>query len=160
MPFYRGRMEDLTDVDTLALLERGEIAHLAVISDGEPYVSPISYVIFDGMLAFRTGPGRRLSALSGQGRATVVVTDYDSQTGGWESAMLWGTPVTLPDGPRKERVIGLLLEKYRNVLGSPLSFSGFSPMSGLTDVVAVSIDVMSGRSSGSGLSTRTRPGRL
>ena len=155
-----GGMEDLSEPDTMALLEQGDVAHLAIISEGEPYVTPISYVLLENSLAFRTGPGRRLSAIAEGTRANVVVTNYDTATGAWESAMVWGTAEKLPEGPQREKIIGLMLEKYRGVLGSPLSFSPFAPAGGLTDVVCVAIDAMSGRSSGSGFNPRTRPGRL
>jgi len=153
-------MEDLTDSQTMAVLDHGEVAHMAVVSDGEPYISPISYVMLDGNLAFRTGPGRRLDAVRQGSRVNLVVTNYDSVTGAWSSAMVWGAPQILPDGAQKERAVSLMLAKYRDVLGSPLSFSVFSPVGGLTDVVFVKIDEISGRSSGSGLGVRTRPGRL
>lgn len=153
-------MEDLTDVQTMAVLNHGEVAHMAVVSDGEPYITPISYVVLDDSLAFRTGPGRRLEALKQGSRVNVVVTEYDRDTGGWSSAMVWGAPQILQDGAQKEKAVSLMLAKYRDVLGSPLSFSAFSPVGGLTDVVCVAIDEISGRSSGSGLGVRTRPGRL
>ncbi len=153
-------MEDLSREQTMAILADGEYGHIGVLSNGDPYVTPISYVVLADALAFRTGPGRRLDALRENPRVSVVITDYDSDTGGWRSAMVWGQATIVDDSEKKQEVVDKLLAKYRDVLGSPLSFSAFEPLGGFSYVVCVSIDEVSGRTSGGGFSRSLRPGRL
>ena len=54
----------------------------------------------------------------------------------------------------------LLLEKYHDVSESLLSLQPSRPFDPEPVLVAVPIAAISGRSSGSGLNPRTRPGRL
>jgi hypothetical protein len=54
----------------------------------------------------------------------------------------------------------MLLEKYAAVLGSPLGTGGLQPMASFPHVLEVSIDEITGMTSGRGFSFRTRPGRL
>jgi len=43
-------MDELSIEHCLQVLEDGWVGHLAVISEGEPYVAPISYVVVDGQV--------------------------------------------------------------------------------------------------------------
>ncbi|MDH3306015.1 MAG: pyridoxamine 5'-phosphate oxidase family protein [Acidimicrobiia bacterium] len=153
-------MEDLSRDQAMRILVDGEFAHLGVVSNGEPYVTPISYVVLDDALAFRTGPGRRMDAIRANPRVSVVTTDYDSASGGWRSAMMWGTASIIENSDRKQEAVDALLKKYRDIIGSPLSFSAFEPLAGFTFVVCVSMDEVTGRTSGGGFSPTLRPGRL
>ena len=156
---YASSMDELTTLQCNQLLAEEDVAHIAVISHGEPYVSPVSYVISDGELLFRTGAGRRLDAIEEDPRVCVEVTRYDGESGDWHSVIAWGTARVIEESPRTSETISMLLSKYRHVMGSPLSFGAGLPMAE-AHVVAVRLETVTGRSSGSFLGPRSRPGRL
>lgn len=143
-----------------ALLEEAHVAHIGVITDQGPYVTPISYVFLGSRLAFRTGPGRRTEAIRTDPRVCVEVTSYDEPSGNWESVVATGTASVLADDAARERqVVDALFDKYRNAYENLLSMpSGVGPATRF--VVLVDLDEVAGRSSGGFLQPRTRPGRL
>ena len=56
-------MNDLTPEQCRTVLEEGMVAHPGVISDGEAYVSPMSYVLIGDDIVFRTLVGRPIEAI-------------------------------------------------------------------------------------------------
>lgn len=153
-------MEPITDAQCARLLAEEPVAHMGVVSQDEPYVTAISFVHLGDSIFFRTGPGRRLSALQEGGRVCIEVSRYSSDEGDWESVIVWGTARVVEDTGLEADVIGLLLVKYREVFGSALAFSRPSPLAPEEVVVEVPIDEMTGRASGSGFAPTTKPGRL
>ncbi len=153
-------MEPITQAQCHRLLAEEPVAHLAVVTGGEPYVTPTSFVQLNDAIYLRTGPGRRLAALLEGGRCCIEVSRYSNDQGDWESVLVWGTAEMVEDQGEEANAIGLLLVKYRNVFGSALAFSRPTPLAPSEVVVKVPIDEMSGRSSGAGFAPRTRPGRL
>lgn len=131
---------------------------MAVISDGEPYVSPISYVVLENSICIRTGPGKRVEALRQSPRVCLEVSDYDQSSGDWESVIIWGTAEFVEDDHHSREIIFAFLEKYRDVLGSPLNPGSVFPEPDV--IIRVPIEESAGRSSGSYFSIRSRPGRL
>lgn len=153
-------METITQAQCHRLLAEEPVGHLAIVSDNEPYVTPISFVQLHDAIYLRTGPGRRLKALLSGGRCCIEVSRYSNDRGDWESVLVWGTAELVEDSGEEADAIGLLLVKYRNVFGSALAFSRPTPLAPKEVVVKIPIDEMSGRSSGAGFAPRTRPGRL
>lgn len=153
-------MEPITKAQCNRLLAEEPVGHLAVIADGEPYVTPISFVHMNDSLYLRTGPGRRLSALMAGGRCCIEVSRYSNEQGDWESVLVLGTPEIVEEPGEEADAIGLLLVKYRNVFGSAIAYARPTPLTPKEVVVKIPIDEMSGRSSGAGFTPRTRPGRL
>jgi len=151
-------MQDLPHAETLELLRSEPVAHLAVVADGEPYVTPISYVFDSGALSFRTGRGRRVTAIEANPRVCVEVSIYDTDTGEWKSVVATGTARLVEETRHCEAIIAALLAKYRSAV-APLSTGARMPM-GEEVIVTISLDQISGRSSGSFFTMRTRPGRL
>jgi nitroimidazol reductase NimA-like FMN-containing flavoprotein (pyridoxamine 5'-phosphate oxidase superfamily) len=133
------------------------VAYVSHIADDEPYVTPMSYVVHEGEFVFRTVRGRRLAALEADPRVCVAVS-RETEGGGWESVVFWGTARFVDDPSTEAAVISELLAKYHTE--SALGFSSPSVFPEERIVVAVTPERMSGRASGSGLSTETRPGRL
>ncbi len=152
-------MDELTPAECRRILSAAQVGHLAVISDGEPYVSPISYVYMDDAIWVRTGPGRRVDAIGEHPRVCVEVSEFDDETGHWESMIIWGEARICQDDRTAQRVIMAILTKYRDSMGSPLSPGGGAPMEPEV-IVEIPVEVGTGRSSGSYFSVRTRPGRL
>jgi nitroimidazol reductase NimA-like FMN-containing flavoprotein (pyridoxamine 5'-phosphate oxidase superfamily) len=153
-------MEPTTDAEALDFLEHEMVAHLGVIDDGKPYVTPMSFVLDGKRLLFRTKPGRRFEAIESNPMVCIEVSRFDESTGEWVSVVVEGKAVERIDDATTTRTVELLLEKYASVLGSPLGTGGLQPMASFPHVLEVSIDEMTGMSSGRGFSFRTRPGRL
>lgn len=151
-------MNELTQEQCRELVEQSSIAHLAVISEGEPYVTPISYVIVGDALCIRTEPGRRIRALKENPRVCVEVSHYDDATGDWESVVMWGDAEFVDDPGETQEVVAAFFDKYRDVLGSPLNPGQVLPYDGVT--IKIPIGLAAGRTSGSYFSVRSRPGRL
>lgn len=151
-------MRDLTWARCQDLLSVSRVAHIAVVSDGEPYVSPISYVMVDGDICIRTGPGKRVDALRSNPRVCVEVSQYDDSSGDWESVIVWGTAEFVEDDYRSQEIIFAFLDKYRDVLGSPLNPGSVFPDQDV--IIRIPIEQSAGRGSGDYFSVRSRPGRL
>lgn len=151
-------MNELTWERCRDILVDSRVAHMAVVAEGDPYVSPISYVVVGDAICIRTGPGKRVDALRLNPRVCVEVSEYDEANGDWESVIIWGTAEFVEDDRHAQEIIFAFIEKYRDVLGSPLN-----PGSVLPDpdvIIRVPIEDSTGRGSGSYFSVRRRPGRL
>jgi nitroimidazol reductase NimA-like FMN-containing flavoprotein (pyridoxamine 5'-phosphate oxidase superfamily) len=148
---------DLSSEECWAVLERGRTAHLGVVSEGEAYVTPMSYVIRADEIVFRTAPGRRVDSLEENTRVCIEVT-VDRDDTGWESVILWGAARFIDDETVHGEVVADLLAKYH----TESLFSSAAPQVAPAErsVVAIRPDQITGRSSGGGLGTNTRPGRL
>ena len=153
-------MDELPFEEAMAFIARSDVAHLGVIDNGAPYVSPISYVLIEGRLCFRTGAGRRLDALRSNPRVSVEVSEYDIETGDWKSVIAGGDASIVTDDRTAQEVVGQLLHKYAKAIGSPLSRGGARPLPEPGVIVAIDLAEVTGRSSGSWFSLPTRPGRL
>jgi nitroimidazol reductase NimA-like FMN-containing flavoprotein (pyridoxamine 5'-phosphate oxidase superfamily) len=152
-------MENLSDERTADLLINGKVGHIGVIDGDVPYVSPVSYVVIDNEVCFRTGTGRRVEAI----RANPAVSFEVMRTtadGGWECVVADGQAREVDDDIFAQNVVSALLSKYREELGSPFSRGKRTPISEPATYVAVSIDELTGRTSGTWISIPSRPGRL
>jgi hypothetical protein len=153
-------MDPLTREQAFQLLDGAPVAHIGLISDGAPYVTPMSFVLDGERILFRTKPGKKLDALRHDPRVCIEASQYDPGSGEWASVIVFGNATEADDSPTGSLTVELLYEKYSGVLGDPLSRGGFQPMAGLPHVFSVSIDEITGLSSGRGFTPRTRPGRL
>jgi len=154
-------MEQLTREQALQLLIRQPVAHLGIAIDGEPYVTPMSFVVDDDRILFRTMAGRKLDGIRSNPKVCIEVSSYDEETGDWESVIVRGTASFVDDPSTRQQTIAQLFSKYEKVMGSPLSAGGgLMPLGGHPFVVEVSMDEVSGMSSDGGFRVRTKPGRL
>jgi nitroimidazol reductase NimA-like FMN-containing flavoprotein (pyridoxamine 5'-phosphate oxidase superfamily) len=153
-------MEQMTDLEAWEFLARADIAHIAVIAAGEPYVSPMSFILDEGRIVFRTMAGKRLSALQESPRVSVEMSEFDGGTGEWSSVIVAGEAHETTDDELIQRSLAKLFDKYRASVGNPLGRGGLQPLASLPHVVVVEIDEITGMKSTGGLEMRTRPGRL
>lgn len=153
-------MEPITREEALAILKGSPVAHIGVIWNEEPYVAPMSYVVDGNRILFRTMAGKKLEAMRANPTVCIEVSRYDDETGDWVSVIVRGTAREAEDDHTGDTTVTLLLEKYRHVIGSPLSPGGIQPITGLPYVVEVIIEDVTGMSSGRGWAHRTKPGRL
>jgi nitroimidazol reductase NimA-like FMN-containing flavoprotein (pyridoxamine 5'-phosphate oxidase superfamily) len=150
-------MIELTTEECRDVLDRGRVAHIAQVDRGEPYVTPMSYVMIRGDFCFRSGSGRRLEALRRDPRVCVEVS-RPRDDGGWESVMFRGVARPLADTRLEAEVIAALLAKYHSETAFGFSAPAVFPEE--RPVVAITPEQVTGRASGGGLSAATRPGRL
>lgn len=153
-------MEPLPRDEAVSLLRDAPVAHLGMIDGDEPYVTPMSFVLDGERIFFRTVTGRKLDVIGANPNVCIEVSTYDEKTGDWASVIVVGVAEEIEDEETRTTAISRLLEKYENVIGSPLDRSGIRPLEGLPYVLAVEIRQISGMSSGRGWSPRTKPGRL
>ncbi len=152
-------MDEMSREQAVALLEAEQVAHVATAAGGEPYVTPISFVLLQDELLFRTVPGRRLDALKQSPRVCVEASRVD-EAGNWESVLVFGDARVIDDPNREADVIAALLAKYHGASEGLFSLGGGRPFDPVPVVVAVPLAEVTGRTSGGGLNPRTRPGRL
>lgn len=150
----------MPEKEAVEFLTRESVAHIGVISEGEPYVTPMSFVVDGSRILFRTKPGKRFEAIESSPLVCVEASRFDDETGDWTSVVVKGHAVERSDDETTARAIELLLEKYEAVLGSPLGHGGLQPMASFPHVIEVPIEEITGMTSGLGFSFRTRPGRL
>lgn len=150
-------MIDLEHEECLRILDEGYIAHIGVLADAVPYVTPMSYVMVGDVLYFRTGPGRRVDALRAQPRCCVEITIL-RESDAWESVLFWGDARFIEEPNERADVVAALLRKYHTA--SPLGSSSPAFLPQDHPIVAISPEDLTGRASGRGLGKQTRPGRL
>lgn len=153
-------MEPLPEDQALQLLAEAPVAHIGVISDGAPYVTPMSFVLDHERILFRTRAGKKLDALRQHPKVCIEVSRFDNESGDWASVIVNGTAAEVDDRQTGARAVEMLYGKYADALGDPLSRGGLQPVPGLPHVIEVTIDEITGMSSGQGFAPRTRPGRL
>lgn len=153
-------MDEITREEALRFLAEAQVAHIGVISEGEPYVTPMSFVLDGERILFRTQPGKRFNAILGTPKVSIEVSHFEPEGGEWVSVIVTGEGTENTDPVTAARTVELLLKKYEKAIGSPLSHGALQPMSGFPHVVEVHISEITGMSSGRGFSRRTRPGRL
>lgn len=153
-------MEELPREEAFRVLEEAPVAHLGLISDGRPYVTPMSFVVDGDRILFRTMAGRKFRAIEESPVVCIEVSRFDELTGDWVSVVVTGTAKETDDSGTRQLTVERLFRKYANAIGSPLGRGGLQPMAGLPHVVEVRIEEITGMSSGSGFAPRTRPGRL
>jgi len=132
-----------------------------VILDGEPYVCPMSFVVDEDRILFRTLAGKKLDGIRANPRVCVEVSSFDEESGDWRSVIVRGTARFVDSDGVRQKIIAQLFSKYQKVMGSPLSAGGgLMPLGGNPHVIEVPIEEISGMSSNGGFGIRTKPGRL
>jgi len=153
-------VEPISEAEALEFLRDAMVAHIGVIHEGEPYVTPMSFVVDGRRLFFRTKPGKRFEAIGSHPKVCIEVSRFDESSGDWTSVLVRGEAVERTDEATTERAVQLLMEKYSAALGPPLGHGGLQPLATFPHVVEVPIEEITGMASGRGFSYRTRPGRL
>jgi nitroimidazol reductase NimA-like FMN-containing flavoprotein (pyridoxamine 5'-phosphate oxidase superfamily) len=153
-------MEEITDDRAKIFLMDAAVGHIGIISDGEPYVTPMSFVLEGNRILFRTKPGKRYEGMAENPTVSIEASTFDEESGDWISVIVKGTASLVIDDETIERTVQLLLQKYESSLGSPLTRGGIQPMATFPHVMEVTIEEITGMRSGGYMAARTRPGRL
>lgn len=151
-------MNTLTPQEIAEVISAARFAHIGVVADGEPYVTPISFVSLGDGVAFRSLSGKRLDAILENPRVSIEITEHDQETGSWRSVIASGSATVIDDPQQEASIIQQLLQRYAESFNSLLGDTG--PSFSQAFVVRVDFDGITGRSSGTFLQPKTRPGRL
>lgn len=84
--------EELSAHDCWKYLRKSSVGRLAVVVGGSPEIFPVNYLLDDGSVVFRTGPGTKLDAIV-TGQSVALEADGMNTYGtiAW-SVVLKGTP--------------------------------------------------------------------
>jgi len=151
-------MNSLTPQEIAEVIAEAKVAHIGVLSHGEPYVTPISFVALDDGIAFRSLTGARTDAIAAHPRVSVEMTIHNEETGSWRSVVASGTAAMIEDTEQEASILQELIRRYAESFNSLLGDTG--PTLTKAYVMRVHFDAVSGRSSGTYLQPKTRPGRL
>jgi nitroimidazol reductase NimA-like FMN-containing flavoprotein (pyridoxamine 5'-phosphate oxidase superfamily) len=149
-------MDPVLNEEAVSFLGEAPVAHLGLVSDGKPHVTPMAFVVDDGRILFRSRPGRRLEAIVENPAVCIEACSFDESTGDWQSVIIDGRAAEVTDPAVGERAVKLLLEKYANQVGPPLGIGGLQPLASTSHVIEVVIDQVSSMTSGGGLASQTR----
>ena len=123
-------LEIVGELECWSLLETQPVGRLAVSIDNCPDIFPVNFLVDDGTIVFRTGPGTKLSAAI-MGRSVAFEVDqYDADTGCAWSVVVAGEARELKKPDEVARVEELPLvpaapgHKNRWVRIYPLSVTG------------------------------------
>lgn len=151
-------MNQLTPQEIAEVIDGAKFAHIGVISNDRPYVTPISFVPLGGSIGFRSLTGKRLDAIAANGQVSIEITEYDAATGSWRCVVAAGHAVVVEDPTEEANIIHALLTRYAESFNSLLGDT--APAMGRAYVIKIEFDEVTGRSSGTFLQPKTRPGRL
>lgn len=152
-------MDPNLDPVALEYLAEQRVAHVGVVDGGEPYVTPLSFVMDGPLLMFRTHVGRRIEAIRKAPRLCIEASSHDEDTYEWFSVIAWGDAREATE-EEAGRCLELLFEKYRDQYASPTSSSRPEILGGMIKVIAVPIDTLTSATSSGFLQPLMRPGRL
>jgi nitroimidazol reductase NimA-like FMN-containing flavoprotein (pyridoxamine 5'-phosphate oxidase superfamily) len=149
-------MELMTLEEATDFLRDALVAHLGLVSNGRPSVSPVAFVVDKGRILFRTQPGRKLDSILENPEVCLEVCSFDESTGDWQSVIVNGRAEEITDPSVGEHAVRLLLEKYASQLGSPLGFGGLQRLGSNPHVIEVVIDHIAGTTSGRRVAFQSR----
>lgn len=100
-------IEDLTEEESIEILEAIGFGHLACCRDGKPYVVPVHYVFTDGKAYIYTTEGKKTEIISSNPNVCLQVEDIRSNSD-WVSVIVEGTAGRVEAGPERDHIIGLV----------------------------------------------------
>ena len=104
-------IKNLSQDKAREMLRKGRIARLACVSEGEPYVVPVSYV-FDGEnVLIHSLPGRKITAMRANPRVCLQI-DEIADALNWTSVLAFGTYEEITSVQERSRGMGILLTRF------------------------------------------------
>ncbi|HAM15386.1 MAG TPA: 5-nitroimidazole antibiotic resistance protein [Eggerthellaceae bacterium] len=115
----RRHKQQLSEEESIAVLERGKTGVLAVIGDeGYPYTVPINYVYYDGKIYLHSAKtGHKIDAIRANDKVSFCVIDADDvvpeeYSTNFRSVMAFGRARILEDEDQKLAPLRRLGDKY------------------------------------------------
>ena len=140
--------------EATGLLSEIPVAHLGLISDGKPTVTPMAFVVDEGRILFRTRPGRKLEAIAENPEVCIEACAFDESTGDWQSVTVNGRAAEVTDPAVGNHAITLLLSKYAGQVGPPLGIGGLQPLASTSHVIELVIEEVTSTTSGMSLTAQ------
>lgn len=104
-------IKDLSQDKARGMLREGCIARLACVSEGEPYVVPVSYV-FDGeSVLVHSLPGRKITAMRANPRVCLQIDKIEDELN-WTSVLAFGNYEEITNMQERSRAMSSLLTKF------------------------------------------------
>ena len=148
----RRKERQLSREATIALLEKGEVCHLALVAQGEPYLVTLNYGYREGVMYFHCArEGRKMDFLSQGSRVCfsvvprhelVVAEAPCNYSMKYESVVGSGTLRFLEEREEKRRALAVIMGQY-----APGNFDFPEGAVARTRVFAVDVEELSGKSS-------------
>jgi nitroimidazol reductase NimA-like FMN-containing flavoprotein (pyridoxamine 5'-phosphate oxidase superfamily) len=114
---------DQDEID--ALLKRGIVGRLAMVTDQGPYVVPLGYVYENGRIGFHSSPkGRKVECFSNDRRVCFEVDEANPEITQYKSVLVFGTIEEAKDRGTKLQVLKSLVEKYPTERRRRIDFKG------------------------------------
>ncbi len=115
--------EQLPHNEAIAFLTQETVGHLATCdSAGQPYITPLNYLYYQGKIYFHGAPeGRKLDNLATNNRVCFEVSRIDKTVFGpvacacstrYISVLVFGTAGVVDDIARKIEILNALTEKF------------------------------------------------
>ncbi|SIS53557.1 hypothetical protein SAMN05421766_102610 [Zobellia uliginosa] len=109
-------MKEISVSESTGILRKNYTGHLAYISDGKPYVVPITYYFDpeDNTLISYTTEGHKVNALRKNSSVSLVVEEIHSMVN-WESALVLGEFEEL-DGEKAKEKLHTFIEGIKGII--------------------------------------------
>lgn len=115
--------EFLSPAESLAFLASQHLGRLATCAaDGRPYITPLYYLLHDGVLYFHCArEGRKLDHLAGNDAVCFEVSRIDRQVQAprlcafgtrYTSVQVFGRGCVMPEGAGKTEILNLLARRF------------------------------------------------
>ncbi|HEA19799.1 hypothetical protein LCGC14_2851150 [marine sediment metagenome] len=146
-------MTDLTISESTNVIRNNYTGHLGYLSQGEPYVVPITYYFdpSDNCLISYSAEGHKIDAMRKNGSVAIQVEDIASLKN-WESAMVHGTFEELQGSVAKQKlhdftkgVKTIIRQKEHKEVEFISEFSGKSYARGTSIIFRITITAITGK---------------
>lgn len=104
-------IKDLSQDKAREMLRRGRIARLACLSEGEPYVVPVSYAFEDESVLVHSLPGRKITAMRANPRVCLQIDEIEDELN-WTSILAFGSYEEVTSVQERSRVMSILLSRF------------------------------------------------
>ncbi|MCI0490871.1 MAG: pyridoxamine 5'-phosphate oxidase family protein [Blastocatellia bacterium] len=104
-------IKPLSSEEARALVREGRMGRLGCISEGEPYVVPVSYIFEGESIYVHSLTGRKIRAMRRDPRVCLQVDDIEDEYH-WRSAIAFGEYEEITDSDERARVLDHLLGRF------------------------------------------------
>ena len=101
----------MSDAEARNLIAGSKVGRLGCVANGEPYVVPINYVLWDESIYSHSLPGRKIEALRAHPRACLQVDEIQNDFA-WRSAIAYGNFEEIRVPSDRNSALGKLLALF------------------------------------------------
>lgn len=104
-------IKDLSLDNAREMLREGCIARLGCVSEGEPYVVPVSYAFDGDSVLIHSLPGRKITAMRANPRVCLQIDELEDELN-WTSVLAFGNYEEISDVRERTEGMSRLLAKF------------------------------------------------